>query len=861
MQYLRHWLEQQDNTAPGDLVGVLDATLTSFSLTMVEVASQWLGAQGIKISTLGNSGRCGWGLTQANADANRATCQVRHTFEVASDHTAANAASTFCCGARISGARTTYNGYFADVEFANNRLAIKRGVGGVDTTLASAVKAMTLVAGDLVHVLFDVSDLTGSPSSVQLRMKCWLNSASEPAAWDVTTVDSGASAIFAAGDIMLGGWRRQTLDNVVSFYSWYASCATAGQNAPARPVTRAEFLDWLRLQDQFRVVLHELSCMAQDSLGAEQTGMLCCSNHDFQAKPYELERPNVSYEGIELECPRFSARLNDALAGVATMSFGDLVVANEIDPTDFGGRLDAWLNFNFDGRNYSQLIGAPDWRRCDFRLNRRGFTQRIYKTGYGRLSFELRGNESLFQLPVHSDNIGGTGPNAGQAAPFSLGGLLNATPVLYDENARVYKAGISSYPVLPAVHGPTPNENLVVRDGGVSLNSAVRTITAGNTGTDVLTVDAAHGFEVGYTWVGTGTMPNTVVAGWKYYVRTVPNLQTFTLSTSDPRASPTPPAVDITAVLTGGTCQGRAYDWDENAGTITPLHDPSGDLTFDLPDDALTISASVTALLVLAAARTANFPTSTEGLRSTGLLGSSTPFGKYCLTWWDRQVTVGQAVTDVLACVMGSLCFSREGFYYLFQLTTPPGTGTWGTITDQDIFNWRHGERSAPWQPQRIGYNKNNTIQTGGALLGSVTPENRSLYGSEFLWEVYAPAPSVALSQPNNHKFAVFPPDDGTLLRDQADAATESQRRYDMRKTPTGTFLFETDAWAMQHNLGDEVFIQQARDGFDAGVWCYVVGISEVASRGWVELEVWAPLPDQFPVVTSTNQIIPETYY
>jgi hypothetical protein len=849
-KYLRHFLEDAIGASPGGVgasktAGVSYVLAGSLPNGVGQDAKRFLGDRAAEAFVIGAGGsklRGGLGLDAVNADANRADIEIRGTIQIASNGSGTGTGAS--AGARVTGSSTSWTGYFADFRASANTIAIVKGSAGADTDLNTG--AFTFTTTGLYSFVFRV---TGT-STVTLSLKIWDESTPEPTSWTITASDS-TSPIAGPGSSFIGAITAAS-GVYAQLVIWYLSIATAGDNSPPRPVSWQEYLDYLELQDTLRCVLMEFSVLGQDNTGAGLEGLIAVSNYPFVSKPEDTIYPNICYEELLVQAPQIHRRMGAAYSGQTSMSYGDALIKNEVVDSNlpeykvenFTGRLDAWLSWNWDGRNARMLLGHPRWRRSDFKTLFRGTTQDIYKAAYGRLGIKLKGPEGLAQKPLTTSLIGGSGPNANALRPLSLANnFFNAEGILYDAPTLAYQ-----------LQAPTSgnafffNEYLTshaVRDSGISLKQAARTITSVNAGTDTLTLDAAHGLSVNATCTFTGSLPAGISVGAKYYVKTVPSGTTLTLSTSSGG-----PTLDITGTTTGGVMLGFLYDWDTN-GRIYLLSTPAGRVTADMLPNGSTaqVSGAVKQAIIFAGVA---IPTNVDIFHGQTLT-------QVVVTFNTSQVNLGQVLDSICMSVGASWCFTREGTYYLTVLDVPGAVSAWTYVAD-DIRNWRGGQRTLPQFVERLGYLPNPTIQQGGDLAGSVSASDRDLYGKPYTLTNYTPS-EAGLEQPANHLLAVVPPQRGTLLSQAADAATETQRLYNFYRKVTGTYLFDTHARGLAAELGDIVNITYPRDGFQNGRNAVIVGITENADRGKVELEVFCQIDGQWPLVAAAQPYITEAYF
>lgn len=846
-QYVRHFLEEPIQVGglgtPAGLSSVyMEAGQTfagCFSVVSNNQVVKYLGDRycNFQIRQSQNH-RCAFGMNVVNADAARADGQI--LIRVNPPLGGNDVPDCVSLGARCSGTDAAWTGYFGELRRINATTmtaAIVKGTAGADADLVSAV--VNIGDASTYWMRFDFR-------GTALKFSAWTGEITdEPVAWTLTTADA---TIAAAGALCIGGKELNALaGHGGSLNLFFLSLGTGTDVAPVPPKTWAEYLAFLSLQDTLRCVLLEVDVLGQDAAGAAFPGRVAMSNYAFRTQPCD-QYPHIPYESILLEAPKNRRKVSVPARDKMAMTYGDAIFKNEVvgeifdtggsvGNSTYFGRLDSWLTWNWDGRTYRALLGHPSWRRCDFKTHFLGVTQDIYRAGYGQLGLKTRGADGLLQRPLLASTFGGAGPNVAALIPFSNGQYFNIdfTSLLYDQASLAYQVA------PPGANVFQQNQNHDVRDSGASLKKATRTITAVNTVTDTITFDAAHGLVVGAQVIFTGALPAPLLgypANYvSYYVKTVPAADQMTLA-----ATPGGATIDLTTATLGATMVGRLYQWSDATGRITLISNPAGRLSFDaFGSFVVTVSSMVAALY-------AGTKDAYHGQALSQQVG----------LWFNQQRTAGDAMNEVTASVSAAFCQTREGNYYLKQLDVPTGVAAW-TIKG-DLTNWRTGERFLPAEVERLGYQKNYTIQKDG-LVGSVTPANRDLYGKAYSLAAYTPS-ETGLEQPANHLLRRTPTERVTTLSLQAETQTESQRLYNLYRKTCGTWLFDTGAWALAVEPMDEITVVHPRDGFDQGKNVIVIGIADDAMRGKVELEIFGQIDGQWPVIPPAwAPFVPGSYY
>jgi hypothetical protein len=830
-KYVRHFLESAYSAVPSG-VSVFYSTAGELLAASVGIVTAELtkdfGDRALRFSdgTVAAGRRRAFQLDAAAADAGRANAELLARFAGA-----VGANSSPFLGARCSGVGSSATGYFAELRPIAGQVAIVKVIAGALTDLATVAFAFTGTAA--YRLRFRVQ-------GGNLFLRAWADGAAEPAAWTLTAADAGISA---AGALTVGA-KAGALGGVVGLCSWLC-IGTNGDPAPLPPKSWAEYVAFLGTQDALRCVLGELEVLAQDVSANPLTGLVCVANMPFIAQPEDAV-PNAAYDEILLECPEISRRMNDVFRGQATLSYGDLVVKNEVSGDDLSARLDAWKTWNWDGRGARLLCGHPSWRRCDFKTFFLGAIQDIFEQDRGKLGFHLRGPEALFQRPLATALIGGTGPNAAALKPVQVGNTFNAEAILYDEATLTYQVGTGATGLK--------NTGSQVRDAGKSLRLADITGITWDQATGIYTSAAPHNLVVNAgVWAPAPLVGPSGIDDTCRFVVAVLSPTTFKISAT--RGGPVQ-AIPLAWPGGGYSCYAGLYGFDDVNGRVSLVSNPVGKVTFQIGNGpGVTPGIRAGQLIDTLAVSSLGAALAWDPFHGTGTNSFATGTVQFYEPSPDRAL--GDCVDEVAQTVGASANWSREGLFYLSIVDIPGATAAW-TLTADDIRDWSQGERIPPYEVERLGYQRNYAIQSGGDLLTTVTAGDRDAYGRPYTLATYSPV-EAGLEQPANHKLRKTPEERATNFVLQADAQAESQRLYALYRKTGGTYKFRTDP--LPYELGEVVNITYPRDGFAGGKNAVIIGMRENAARGWVELEVFCQISGAWPVVSADRALVPASYY
>lgn len=452
---------------------------------------------------------------------------------------------------RGQGSGTVTAGYEFAVDFTNQRVRIYKRVASTPSN-PFADLAITHAAGEWMLYRFRANGDT----TTALKVRTWAPGDTEPAAWGLEESDS-SSPITAAGWVGFGGYVPSgTGESKLNFFS-----AASGGCSAYVPVLNDAFLTWLNTQSR-RCVLAEMSATGYDgdaSPAATRTVNAYIANMGFTSKASDTP-PNKHYNAWIQKVPTFRREMSAALSGRATSGFGSLVVANPASALDTGGVRDDWLRMKWNRDSITLYLGDVTWRKSDFR-----------KIIVGVLG-QPTGKQQALEFPISDimerlnrqlqTNTFASGPFENKLKPMLFGDVLWLEPVPTDTTGLTYQV----------------NDGPIVRigdvyDDGISLTST-GSIASVDTGTNIITMSAAHGLSADARIVFSGShLPAPLVAGVTYWVIA------SGLGASDLKVSATQAGseVDLTTAGSGGRTF-VAKSWNENlsVATITLVVQPVG---------------------------------------------------------------------------------------------------------------------------------------------------------------------------------------------------------------------------------------------------------------------------------------------
>jgi hypothetical protein len=217
--------------------------------------------------------------------------------------------------------------------------------------------------------------------------------------------------------------------------------------------------------------------------------------------------------------------------------------------------------------------------------------------------------------------------------------------------------------------------------------------------------------------------------------------------------------------------------------------------------------------------------------------------------YFDEEITVLQAAQQVLESIGGYLIAAASGTYRVGRFEAPSGTVRKAITEDITL----DGDGSAltllptddngtgiPSYRLTVAYDRNWTEQDADALAGSVSQDNRVLFGKPSL-EVFAEDTSIQTKHPEAREAFI-----DTLLNDEADASAEASRRLTFEKSEKTRFRVPLPAEQARYDsddstpldIGDRVTLVTDRFGFSSATDFVVIGVDQLFGDGTVTLDV-----------------------
>jgi hypothetical protein len=271
--------------------------------------------------------------------------------------------------------------------------------------------------------------------------------------------------------------------------------------------------------------------------------------------------------------PTYTRDMPTAMSGEATLSFGALRLSNPRPDPDAPGLRDVLFRMKWE-RDYAVvLMGDPEWPRHDFRVMIFGRLKPPTAPAQDEIEFGLSDLSDAFDVPAQDHRYGSEAPALlGQFKPLLLG------QAEYIEAPRRSTSGteydVHDGPIILQVRSTDFNSDVrpPIFDNFVSLVTGPLTVSAVDTGTDLITLSGAHGASVNSRLRFTaGTPPAPLVTNVDYFAVSLPSGVGIGLS-----ASPSGALINLTVGTTGATCYLQHWHENANLGFVELVANPAG---------------------------------------------------------------------------------------------------------------------------------------------------------------------------------------------------------------------------------------------------------------------------------------------
>lgn len=435
------------------------------------------------------------------------------------------------------------------LKFASTAIALGKRVAGVESS-TPLFASYALDATKDYFIRFEVS-------GTSFKVRIWPIGEDEPTTW---IIDGTEGTITAAGWLGFCATLNQT--SIWNFLS-----VATGSDEPPKPLTHLEYLAWLDDQTKQREVLAELATVgfsvAQPSRTKDIRVYLSrgIQNGGYTTQAWDSP-PLRNYVAGLKSIPQVDEAMPVALRGPVSVAYGELVVPNP------SGVRDEWLRRKWKRASLRVRIGDPSWPLHDFRdLFVGQVRDQPQKRGSGSdasIVFPLADISDLFDVPVRTDTVGGSGAFANALSPMVLSGVKYFQPIPYGTSGNQFRVQKGTGVYIEAHANSTTDDFGDVLDAFVSRR-ATRTVSAVDTATERITTSTAHGAQIDYrVFFRTGTPPAPLALNTQYWVRAIPSSTQLEVSLTRGGA-----AINLTSADTGATFEVIGWWYDFSANVLT----------------------------------------------------------------------------------------------------------------------------------------------------------------------------------------------------------------------------------------------------------------------------------------------------
>ena len=277
------------------------------------------------------------------------------------------------------------------------------------------------------------------------------------------------------------------------------------------------------------------------------------------------------------------------------------------------------------------------------------------------------------------------------------------------------------------------------------------------------------------------------------------------------------------------------YTVDLVRGTFTLLQAPgdSGVITADVRGDTLGGYVSTVAGIILRVVATYG-PLIAGDLDTASFTALDAANPAVAGLYAADQRTILDVLDELINSIGGFYGFDRSGKFEVGIFTAPsagqPDAATFGPV---EILEIEAQPTELPVWRQRVGYERNWTVQNSDALAGAVTEARKAFLAEEVRL-------AVATDETVKTKFllALDPEPWPTLLADQAAAQSEANRLLVLYGQRREMYRVTAKTQPYKLELNDQVVLDYTRFGLTSRRF-RVVGLEERADVNRVTMELW----------------------
>jgi hypothetical protein len=272
-------------------------------------------------------------------------------------------------------------------------------------------------------------------------------------------------------------------------------------------------------------------------------------------------------------------------------------------------------------------------------------------------------------------------------------------------------------------------------------------------------------------------------------------------------------------------------------GTFTLLQAPGegGVITADVRGDSLGMYGYLSSIAAIIQRVVATYgPLAAAEVDLTSLTNLHNANPAVAGIYVTEQITILQVLDELVNSIGAFYGFNRAGLFVAGLFTAPSGSApVAATFGSSEILEIEALPTELPPWRQRVGYERNWTVQAGDTLAGSVTEARKTYLAEEQRL-------AVASDESIRTKYLLAPDPEPwpTLLLDQAAALSEANRLLALYGQRREMYRVTVKTQPYKLELGDQVSVTYDRFGLAARLF-RVVGLEERAEVNRVTMQLW----------------------
>ncbi len=217
--------------------------------------------------------------------------------------------------------------------------------------------------------------------------------------------------------------------------------------------------------------------------------------------------------------------------------------------------------------------------------------------------------------------------------------------------------------------------------------------------------------------------------------------------------------------------------------------------------------------------------------------------------------------SENIASVLDKFINSVGGFYYFTRLDkftakilTEAQSPADISLSDRDIVSYQREQTAMPVYSVRIGYNRNNRPHTKAEAATSVALLTAARASQEWQYKS-AVDNAVKTAYPNAREIELLCYSDNTTPSSVQD---EADRILALYKTQRDVIAATVNKNAFSFELGQTVYVEFERYGFEAGAFFKVISTTDYGDRDVVDVTLWGSMDNAFILAEDETRILLE---